>query len=380
MSALARGAPPLGALKSAYANDRAHSRALTGRIKSLAGQETAVSQAIYLTERRLSRLRSRQLYAQAAQQRATAAVAADRAAEGRDNRAAQVARGQLRGQLVFWYEHGNVPFVQVLFQAKSFSDLLYRAVAMQALMQRQQELIRQDFAILRAARRIARRSVREEHLAFVAKRRVELLTADVSSQQAAEQQMMAHVAAQKNATTSLRAGTIQAMQRLASEISAVEQAQARAAAAAAAAAAARQAAEKAKGAESVKGANAPSSSAPSPTPPPSAPSAGQVRVELTDAARLTGVGSSWVPWLELIANYESSGNPSAVSPVAVDGEHATGLMQMLPATFQRYALPGYTDIWNPTDNAAAAIRYIQADYGAPWKIPGISSQSTYRGY
>lgn len=369
---LAKGSPSLRALKSAYASDQSHSQALAGQIQTLAGRETDVSQQIYLTERKLSRLRTQQLRAEALQTRAAAAVLADRATARRDDRVAQVARRQLRGQLIFWYEQGDAPFLQVLFQAKNFSDLLYRVVAMHALVLRQQELMRQDVAALRAARLVAKKAVREELLAVSAKRRVQSLGQAVSSQQAAEEQLMARVAAQKNATAFMRAGTITAMQRLASEISVVEQAQARAAAAA------RLAAEqKAQAAAQPSAAGSPSAAAPLPA---AILQNSQVRQDLTDAARLTGVASSWVPWLEIIANYESGGNPSAVSPIAVDGEHATGLMQMLPDTFQRYALSGYNDIWNPTDNAAAAIRYIEANYGAPWRIPGIGSQSTYRGY
>lgn len=53
---------------------------------------------------------------------------------------------------------------------------------------------------------------------------------------------------------------------------------------------------------------------------------------------------------------------------------------MLPETFARYALAGHDNIWNPVDNAIAAIRYIQAAYGSPWNIPGIQQESTYRGY
>jgi TP901 family phage tail tape measure protein len=42
-------------------------------------------------------------------------------------------------------------------------------------------------------------------------------------------------------------------------------------------------------------------------------------------------------------------------------------------TFRAYMLPGHGDIWNPIDNAAAAIRYIQSRYKDPWNTPGIKS-------
>jgi SLT domain-containing protein len=56
------------------------------------------------------------------------------------------------------------------------------------------------------------------------------------------------------------------------------------------------------------------------------------------------------------------------------------LMQTLPSTFAAYALPGRDDLWNPVDNVAAAIRYIQARYEVPWNIPGIGNDAAYIGY
>ena len=48
-------------------------------------------------------------------------------------------------------------------------------------------------------------------------------------------------------------------------------------------------------------------------------------------------------------------------------------MQMVPGTFAAYALPGHTNIYNPVDNIAAAIRYIIARYGGYGGMPGLSS-------
>ena len=97
------------------------------------------------------------------------------------------------------------------------------------------------------------------------------------------------------------------------------------------------------------------------------------------AAKITGIDQSWIPWLVYLMQRESGGNPVAYNPTPVNGEHATGLFQMLPSTFREYALPGHTDIWNPLDNTIAAIRYIKARYGHPSRIPGLTSRN-YRGY
>ncbi|WP_052442422.1 hypothetical protein [Streptacidiphilus neutrinimicus] len=64
---------------------------------------------------------------------------------------------------------------------------------------------------------------------------------------------------------------------------------------------------------------------------------------------------------------ESSGNPLAVNNWdgnAAAGTPSEGLMQTIQPTFNAYALPGYTDIWNPVDNIIAAVRYANATYGA----------------
>jgi tape measure domain-containing protein len=93
---------------------------------------------------------------------------------------------------------------------------------------------------------------------------------------------------------------------------------------------------------------------------------GDVPGELDDwlnaAIAATGVGRDWLSGLRWIAMHESTGNPHAVNPTAVDGQHAAGLMQTMPSTFGAYALSGMHDIFNPVDNAAAAIRYIQDAY------------------
>jgi SLT domain-containing protein len=39
------------------------------------------------------------------------------------------------------------------------------------------------------------------------------------------------------------------------------------------------------------------------------------------------------------------------------------LLQTIDSTFATYSVPGHRDIWNPIDNAIAAIRYMYAGYG-----------------
>ena len=103
---------------------------------------------------------------------------------------------------------------------------------------------------------------------------------------------------------------------------------------------------------------------------------------IQQAMQLAGVGNDWGAGLQRLAQWESTGNPRAVNPAEVMGQHATGLMQTLPSTFRAYALPGMDDIFNPVHNAAAAIRYIMATYGHVNRIPGVGSgdHSKFPGY
>ena len=109
---------------------------------------------------------------------------------------------------------------------------------------------------------------------------------------------------------------------------------------------------------------------------------GEVTDWLRAAMHVAGVGGDWLPGLQRLAQWESTGNPRAVNPTSVGGQHATGLMQTLPSTFRGYALPGMGDIFNPVHNAAAAIRYILATYGTVYEIPGVASgdRSRFPGY
>jgi SLT domain-containing protein len=105
---------------------------------------------------------------------------------------------------------------------------------------------------------------------------------------------------------------------------------------------------------------------------------GNVVSWLTQAIHDTGVPMSWMPALQRIVQLESGGNPRAVNPIGVMGEHAEGLMQTLPSTFAQFATVA-GGIFNPVANAVAAIRYITATYGSPFNIPNLFS-GPYQGY
>lgn len=66
-----------------------------------------------------------------------------------------------------------------------------------------------------------------------------------------------------------------------------------------------------------------------------------------------------------------SGNPNARNPVAVGNlGHASGLMQMLPPTFQSNRVGSLPDnIFDIVANPASAGNYIDRRYGSPWGTP-----------
>lgn len=121
--------------------------------------------------------------------------------------------------------------------------------------------------------------------------------------------------------------------------------------------------------------------------PASANVSGSLGQWLQQAEQLAGVsGPDWTKGLGIIAQHESSGNPNAVNnwdSNAKAGHPSEGLMQTIGPTFNEYALPGHTNIFNPVDNAIAAIRYIQSRYGGIDNVPGVrnvDSGLNYVGY
>ena len=141
--------------------------------------------------------------------------------------------------------------------------------------------------------------------------------------------------------------------------------------------------------ESIKGLQAAQASAPASSAAPSASSGAAVASApsigsnldwiLSTAQAATGV-SGWGPGLQQILAQENPGlSPNIQNPIAVGGEHATGLFQTLPSTFQANAQGSCTDIVNPLCNAEAAINYIRREYGSPSNIPNLGT-SAYGGY
>ncbi|MDQ6838678.1 MAG: NlpC/P60 family protein [Actinomycetota bacterium] len=124
-----------------------------------------------------------------------------------------------------------------------------------------------------------------------------------------------------------------------------------------------------------------------PVPTTGGPAAsGNMSGWINNAIAATGVPASWAQGLSIIAQHESSGNPTAVNNTDINaqqGHPSEGLCQVIAPTFNSYALPGHTDILNPVDNTIAAIRYIQARYGSIDNVPGVravESGGSYVGY
>jgi hypothetical protein len=84
-----------------------------------------------------------------------------------------------------------------------------------------------------------------------------------------------------------------------------------------------------------------------------------------------------------IIEHESGGNPNAINnwdSNAAAGHPSKGLMQTIDSTFNAYAAPGHTDIWNPVDNIVAATRYSIANYGSLGAVPGVAAVNNHQGY
>lgn len=88
----------------------------------------------------------------------------------------------------------------------------------------------------------------------------------------------------------------------------------------------------------------------------------------------------------IVVEHESSGNPRACNgwdSNAAAGQPSEGIAQIIGPTFQAYALPGHTDIWNPVDNMIAAFRYAISRYSSMNNIPGVVAVrqgGSYTGY
>ncbi|PRR84739.1 phage tail tape measure protein [Clostridium luticellarii] len=108
-------------------------------------------------------------------------------------------------------------------------------------------------------------------------------------------------------------------------------------------------------------------------------SSAQVGAWLSMALMESGTPLSWLPAMQQLVKKESGGNPGAYNSTSVGGQHATGLMQMLPSTFRAYMASGHGNITNPLDNILSAINYIKARYGSPYNIPHLFG-GNYVGY
>jgi hypothetical protein len=120
---------------------------------------------------------------------------------------------------------------------------------------------------------------------------------------------------------------------------------------------------------------------------------GEPPTVVKQAMNMAGVDPSWGPYLKLLMQAESDGNPMLVNRTWVNyntGEvadrrlgpnwyQATGLFQMMRPTFDQYKVQGHDDIFNPLDNTLAAINYIKSRYGHPSRIPKLG-QPDYPGY
>ena len=125
------------------------------------------------------------------------------------------------------------------------------------------------------------------------------------------------------------------------------------------------------------------------TPTGPSGSAANVSSWIQQAMQDTGVaGGAWRTMLTRLVTAESGGNPNAVSATGVNYggghgiEHAMGLGQMMPSTFQEYMKAGMTNILNPVDNLVSSIRYISAQFGNPQTLmqkTGLGT-SSYKGY
>ena len=107
------------------------------------------------------------------------------------------------------------------------------------------------------------------------------------------------------------------------------------------------------------------------------------------AEQKAGVASKWgsagMQDLMWMVQRESGGVPTATNPTGVNYgggygvEHAQGLLQLMPTTFNSYGGAAYGGITDPVANAISAVNYIMSRYGSPQNIPGVGT-GAYKGY
>lgn len=106
----------------------------------------------------------------------------------------------------------------------------------------------------------------------------------------------------------------------------------------------------------------------------------QIMAWLSAALKITGhYSASNLQDLYGRAMQESGGDPKAINlwdSNAAAGHPSKGLLQTIDSTFDAYKMKGHNNIWNPVDNAIAAIRYMYSRYG---DIVGPSGTGYARG-
>jgi|GEM_PF-6324933 len=129
-------------------------------------------------------------------------------------------------------------------------------------------------------------------------------------------------------------------------------------------------------------------SSPSSSPAPTVKPSGNVQEWIKQAREILiqeGVPPDQIDdnAIATIIEHESGGDPNAINnwdSNAAAGHPSKGLMQCIDGTFNSYAVPGHTDIWNPVDNIVAATRYSISRYGSMGNVPGVAAVSNGGGY
>lgn len=96
-----------------------------------------------------------------------------------------------------------------------------------------------------------------------------------------------------------------------------------------------------------------------------------------------GTKEQWQAGLNTLISRESGWNPNAVNNSdsnAAAGTPSIGLAQVIQPTFDQYKVPGFTNIYNPVANVAAAIRYIVATYGNISNVQQANPNLPPKGY